>query len=259
VSIAITTLSERIADVLQPIAKQQMLCKVVNRKIVHYTQADHQLIHAVLDKHKIDHARTSKAEIAALFNREALKAKTPINWMLRCCDAADKGANEVVYSQHFNKICDLVRERKLNALTSNHLPTHKPDTESLLTQESAESYLNLCGITQKHWILNITSNDVAESIQSSFDAPHTAVQPRVKPLSEHQVQPVQRSTAHQINVLDIVNTLGYNPLALPREKKAGARSEAKKKAKAELPKMSQATFNKAWQALRNDGKLKDAA
>ena len=38
-----------------------------------------------------------------------------------------------------------------------------------------------------------------------------------------------------------------------------AEKEAKKKAKAELPNMPQATFNKAWQDLRNDGKLKDAA
>jgi hypothetical protein len=76
------------------------------------------------------------------------------------------------------------------------------------------------------------------------------------------IQPVRRILAATVNqnlVLGKIIELNYDPLELPREKKAGARSEAKSKVRVALPRMTKATFDKAWQALRNDGKIKDAA
>ena len=68
------------------------------------------------------------------------------------------------------------------------------------------------------------------------------------------VQPVQRATAHEANVLATLRQLGFDPKRLPKAP-AGKASPAKRAAKAALPQMTPEIFRKAWQRLRNAGEL----
>lgn len=119
----------------------------------------------------------------------------------------------------------------------------------LIRRNAAESYIKSIGM--------VASTDIVAAlfgkIQFESEMLKTNSIETVTP-----IKAVPRSDQHKSEILNVLAKLGYDPLALPREQKAGARSVAKSKAKEALPRMSRATFDKAWQALRNDEKLKDA-
>ena len=70
-------------------------------------------------------------------------------------------------------------------------------------------------------------------------------------------KPLQRSAAHDSNVLTALRSLGFDPKRLPKAP-PGKPSEAKTAAKSALPGMSNEVFRKTWQRLRNTGEIADA-
>jgi|GEM_PF-1923003 hypothetical protein len=79
------------------------------------------------------------------------------------------------------------------------------------------------------------------------------------PSSDHTniAKPLQRSAAHDSNVLTALRSLGFDPKRLPKAP-PGKPSEAKTAAKSALPGMSNEVFRKTWQRLRNTGEIADA-
>lgn len=65
--------------------------------------------------------------------------------------------------------------------------------------------------------------------------------------------PVQRRISQELAILATLSELGFDPLRLPTTP-AGSTSIAKQRARAKLN-LSRAVFDKAWQRLRDDGRL----
>lgn len=70
------------------------------------------------------------------------------------------------------------------------------------------------------------------------------------------VAPVQRSVAHEMNILAAIKSLGLDPLALPRSIKGAP--GAKSRVRAVTKGMTQKVFDKAWQRLRDSKQIEDA-
>jgi len=75
------------------------------------------------------------------------------------------------------------------------------------------------------------------------------------PAEVQATRPVQRQVAWRESILSALQAKGFDPLALPPAPR-GRASPAKQAARKELsPKMSEATFKKAWQALLCEGRI----
>lgn len=132
--------------------------------------------------------------------------------------------------KHFEQLLMLARAERVVLLNLDFVSTTEPDFEATISRKHAIYYLDEFGLP---------FSSAVESTQ--------------------KIKAVSRTEQHKSEILNMLATLGYNPLALPRKQKAGARSEAKQKARAKLPRITKDTFDKNWQALRNDGKIKDSA
>jgi len=68
---------------------------------------------------------------------------------------------------------------------------------------------------------------------------------------------IPRQRAQEIRILELVATMGFNPLGLPSRKPGarGVKAEAKKLALREPAVFTGKTFDTAWQRLRDDGRL----
>ncbi len=69
-------------------------------------------------------------------------------------------------------------------------------------------------------------------------------------------RPLQRRDAQEVAILAKLRELGYDPIALPRPRPGGM-SLAKKQVMAAL-RYSGSVMRKAWQRLRDDGRIQDA-
>ena len=69
------------------------------------------------------------------------------------------------------------------------------------------------------------------------------------------LRPVQRQAAHAESVLSALRGAGFDPLALPPQPR-GRAWPAKTAARAALANMSPAGFDKTWQKLRNEGRIR---
>lgn len=78
-----------------------------------------------------------------------------------------------------------------------------------------------------------------------------------RPAIEPVVRPIQRQRAHAENILAAIEAKGYNPVSLPENSPGlpGVKSDIREA----LPAMTESIFNKAWQGLLDDGRIKYAA
>jgi len=133
-------------------------------------------------------------------------------------------------------LADLRAEAKKGRLT-----TRRPDTLAPADSASAQ---------RGYWVMPADLDELFAAWGVAYRFPRAA---------EHapEVRRVPAQQAQEQTILAKLRELGFDPLAVPKPPKEGNASPAKKAARDALN-YSRDVFNKAWQRLRNDGRLKDA-
>lgn len=144
------------------------------------------------------------------------------------------------------------------AVESGELPTYEPE---LNTRKLYEGPGDVCSFYEEvYWEdINKWLSTNEPRLSYEFSVPATPEQLK-QPAGDRTyiTKAVPRQQAQEETILTTLRDLGFDPQHLPVPSRFGKRSPAKHAVRSKLD-FTHNVFNKAWQRLRGDGRIKDAS